>query len=91
MGEHQPGHDDQAASTDQPVQGSPSESEQMLIPVTSSNQPESSSQGPAGHQSDDTTSLKRSRSDSQDDATTDAKKSRQENQEEAAAEASSCE
>ena len=60
------------------------ESEQMVIPVTSSNQPESSSPGPSGLQSGDTTSLKRSRSpepDSQDDVTTDAKKSRQEDQE----------
>ena len=60
------------------------ESEQMVIPVTSSNQPESSIPGPSGLQSGDTTSLKRSRSpepDSHDDVTTDAKKSRQEDQE----------
>ena len=57
----------------------------MLIPVTSSNQPESSRPGPSGPQSGDTASLKRNR-------LPDAKKSRQEDSEasaEAAAEASS--
>lgn len=69
-------------STESPSQEP--ESEQMIIPVTSSNQPEPSSPGPSGLQSSDTTSLKRSRSpepDSQDDVSTDAKKSRQEDQE----------